>query len=131
MKGPNFIGVGPEKTGTTWIYKNLAAHPNVIFLPLNEIRYFGKMPISREKNFGAASSGEGLGTENNLYSKICNFLGVKPDKSRFPKLFSRVNLGNDMKSPEKIIDKIKNAWKDDLEIVYENLVEKPSEVCNV
>lgn len=39
-KGPQFIGVGPEKTGTTWMYSNLRAHPKVILPPLKELRYF-------------------------------------------------------------------------------------------
>jgi hypothetical protein len=39
-EGPHFIGVGPEKTGTTWIHSNLRAHPRVIVPPLKELRYF-------------------------------------------------------------------------------------------
>jgi hypothetical protein len=39
-RGPTFIGVGPGKTGTTWIYANLKAHPKVIVPPLKELRYF-------------------------------------------------------------------------------------------
>jgi hypothetical protein len=39
-RGPHFIGVGPEKTGTTWIHTHLKAHPNVILPPLKELRYF-------------------------------------------------------------------------------------------
>ena len=37
---PDFIGIGPPKTGTTWIYQNLLNHPQVE-MPLDkEIRYF-------------------------------------------------------------------------------------------
>lgn len=37
---PDFIGIGPPKTGTTWIYENLLTHPQVDMPPDKEIRYF-------------------------------------------------------------------------------------------
>lgn len=37
---PDFIAIGPPKTGTTWIYKNLDLHPQVWMPPDKEIRYF-------------------------------------------------------------------------------------------
>ena len=37
---PDFIGIGPPKTGTTWIYKNLTRHPQVAMPPDKEIRFF-------------------------------------------------------------------------------------------
>lgn len=37
---PDFICIGPEKTGTTWLYDNLKAHPQVYLPPVKEIRYF-------------------------------------------------------------------------------------------
>lgn len=37
---PDFIGIGPPKTGTTWIYENLLTHPQVAMPPDKEIRYF-------------------------------------------------------------------------------------------
>ena len=37
---PDFIGIGPPKTGTTWIYANLLKHPQVEMPPDKEIRYF-------------------------------------------------------------------------------------------
>ena len=38
--GPDFIGVGPEKTGTTWIHSRLRRHPDVWVPPIKELRYF-------------------------------------------------------------------------------------------
>ena len=38
--GPSFIGVGPERTGTTWIYQQLRKHPKVQLPPIKELRYF-------------------------------------------------------------------------------------------
>lgn len=37
---PDFIGIGPPKTGTTWIYENLKNHPQVVMPPDKEIRFF-------------------------------------------------------------------------------------------
>ena len=37
---PDFIAIGPPKTGTTWIYKNLDLHPEVWMPPDKEIRHF-------------------------------------------------------------------------------------------
>jgi hypothetical protein len=40
LTGPDFIGVGPEKTGTSWIDRQLRAHPDVKLPPVKELRYF-------------------------------------------------------------------------------------------
>jgi len=40
MEKPSFIGVGPEKTGTTWIYSQLKDHLDVYLTPAKERRYF-------------------------------------------------------------------------------------------
>ncbi len=63
---PDFIGIGPPKTGTTWIYRNLQQHPQVCFPLDKEIRYFW------EKRY--------LGNYNmvsRLLSKHWHFLGKK------------------------------------------------------
>lgn len=36
---PNFIGIGAQKSGTTWLHRNLQAHPQ-IHMPRKEIHYF-------------------------------------------------------------------------------------------
>lgn len=35
-----FLGVGPEKTGTTWVHKVLTRHPELWLPPRKELRYF-------------------------------------------------------------------------------------------
>jgi len=40
QRGPSFICVGPERTGTSWLYANLFLHPNVFLTPVKELRYF-------------------------------------------------------------------------------------------
>ncbi|MEO7239839.1 MAG: sulfotransferase [Sphingomicrobium sp.] len=36
---PNFLHIGPEKTGTSWLYAMLAQHPGVQVNPVKEVRY--------------------------------------------------------------------------------------------
>ena len=36
---PDFIGIGAQKAGTTWLYRNLRAHPQ-IWMPKKEVHYF-------------------------------------------------------------------------------------------
>ncbi len=38
---PDFIGIGAQKAGTTWLYRNLLAHPE-IHMPRKEVHYFDR-----------------------------------------------------------------------------------------
>jgi len=38
---PDFIGIGAQKSGTTWLHRNLHAHPQ-LWLPRKEVHYFDK-----------------------------------------------------------------------------------------
>lgn len=58
--GPTFLGVGPEKTGTTWIHRQLQSHPDVWVPDVKELRYFwerhafpGEHPLVRLFNGGS------------------------------------------------------------------------------
>ncbi len=37
---PDFLGIGAQKAGTTWLSNNLAPHPGIWMPPLKEIHYF-------------------------------------------------------------------------------------------
>lgn len=37
---PDFLGIGAQKAGTTWLYRNLQAHPGVWMPPIKELHYF-------------------------------------------------------------------------------------------
>ena len=37
---PDFIGIGAQKAGTTWLSRNLQAHPEVWMPPIKEVHYF-------------------------------------------------------------------------------------------
>jgi len=39
-RGPDFLCVGPEKTGTTWLFDHLMAHDSIAMPKLKEIKYF-------------------------------------------------------------------------------------------
>ncbi len=44
---PDFIGIGAQKAGTTWLYQNLRAHPEIWMPPRKEIHYFNRMGEER------------------------------------------------------------------------------------
>lgn len=47
MAMPDFVGIGAQKAGTTWLYEMLAQNPSVWLPPLKEVHYFdslGKPP---------------------------------------------------------------------------------------
>jgi hypothetical protein len=49
-RGPSFVGVGPEKTGTTWLYRHLNENPQTTCSPVKELRYFWEnMTFPRER----------------------------------------------------------------------------------
>jgi hypothetical protein len=47
---PHFLHVGPERTGTTWLYSMLAQHPDVCLNPVKEIRYFPELDLHPGEN---------------------------------------------------------------------------------
>ena len=40
MAMPDFIGIGAQKAGTTWLYDMLAQNPSIWLPPLKEVHYF-------------------------------------------------------------------------------------------
>jgi hypothetical protein len=43
--GPDFLGIGAMKAGTTWLHDNLADHRGIWLPPLKELRYFNTLHI--------------------------------------------------------------------------------------
>lgn len=39
---PNFLGIGAQKAGTTWLHCNLKAHPNIFLPDEKELHFFDK-----------------------------------------------------------------------------------------
>lgn len=42
MALPNFIGIGGQRAGSTWLYHALSAHPRIWMTPRKEIHYFDR-----------------------------------------------------------------------------------------
>lgn len=40
VSGPDFVGIGAQKAGTTWIHERLASHPQAWVPPIKELHYF-------------------------------------------------------------------------------------------
>lgn len=41
--GPDFVGIGAQKAGTTWLYENLVVQPGVWMPPVKEIHFFNRL----------------------------------------------------------------------------------------
>lgn len=48
MVAPSLLCIGAQKSGTTWLYDNLACHPDVWLPPLKEIHYFNRLCMNKE-----------------------------------------------------------------------------------
>jgi hypothetical protein len=48
---PDFVVIGAQKAGTTWLYRNLSVHPDIWTPPLKELHYFDER--IQEPSFGA------------------------------------------------------------------------------
>lgn len=45
-RGPDFVCIGAQKAGTTWLYENLIKHPDVWMPPIKEIHYFNRVCLN-------------------------------------------------------------------------------------
>ena len=41
---PDFLGIGAQKAGTTWLHANLAKHPEIFLPKRKELHYFNRKP---------------------------------------------------------------------------------------
>lgn len=46
QSGPDFICIGAQKSGTTWLYENLARHTEVWVPPVKEFHYFDRVCVN-------------------------------------------------------------------------------------
>src|SRR5262245_24784697 len=70
-RGPAFLCVGPEKTGTSWLYANLAPHPDIFLLPVKEIRYFYELAAYPHEKWWSRLSARGDWHAQNYRSYLC------------------------------------------------------------
>lgn len=48
---PDFLLIGPQRTGTTWLYKNLSVHPNIFMTTHKELFFFNKLMTKSGDNY--------------------------------------------------------------------------------
>lgn len=46
---PDFLGIGAQKSGTTWLHHNLSQHPEIWMPPVKELHYLDRDPVSLRK----------------------------------------------------------------------------------
>ena len=44
-RAPDFLGIGVQKAGTTWLHRNLAGHPEIFIPEPKEIQYFSEVHL--------------------------------------------------------------------------------------
>lgn len=42
---PDFLCIGAQKAGTTWLYANLRSHPDILMPPVKEVAYFSSLYV--------------------------------------------------------------------------------------
>jgi len=52
LRFPDFLGIGAQKAGTTWLHRRLEEHPDIWMPPLKEIHYFDVVHLDRPRDPG-------------------------------------------------------------------------------
>lgn len=50
-RNPDFLGIGVQKAGTTWLYGNLRRHPGIWLPPIKELHYFDEVHSERRNRW--------------------------------------------------------------------------------
>ena len=77
--GPNFICIGAQKAGTTWLYKQLKSHPDIWMPPQKELHYF-----DRSDRYSSPSALK----VSSLKDRLKDQLWVESAKERIAKIMS-------------------------------------------
>lgn len=48
---PDFLGIGAQKAGTTWIFENLRRHPAIWLPPIKELQYFNDLYVPSHRRW--------------------------------------------------------------------------------
>jgi hypothetical protein len=48
---PDFLGIGAQKAGTTWLFNNLKRHPRIWMPPVKELHYFNDVYVPSERKW--------------------------------------------------------------------------------
>ncbi|HEY4114613.1 MAG TPA: sulfotransferase [Rhizomicrobium sp.] len=61
LRFPDFLGIGAQKAGTTWLHKKLEQHPDIWMPPLKEIHYFDVLHLDYVKDPATGLTGMDVG----------------------------------------------------------------------
>src|SRR5215210_3954845 len=82
---PDFIGIGAQKAGTTWLYHNLRNHPG-IWIPRKEVHYFDQK-IKETSSFSLRSKVFGKGEADKKWrTQVKHWTGVHLKNRSLPGL---------------------------------------------
>jgi len=101
---PNFLHLGPSKSGTTWLYQVLAAHPEVFLCPAKDLHFFNRY-YHRDLDWYRAQF-RGAGQRHKVIGEICPgylFSGPAPERIR-------TCLGTDVRLMVTLRDPISRAF---------------------
>jgi hypothetical protein len=88
---PNFLHLGPAKSGTTWLYQVLAMHPEVLLSPAKDLYFFNRC-YDRGPDWYRAQF-RGAAQEHSIIGEICpGYLSFHPAPERI-----RACLGPDVR----------------------------------
>ena len=77
---PNFLCIGSQKSGTTWLYENLKQHPEIWLTPVKEIHFFDYYlyhPSPFRPRFYTRRWREQFRSEAKHFLSSCNFSKLK------------------------------------------------------
>lgn len=50
-RSPDFLCIGAQKAGTTWLYENLRNHPSIWLPPIKEVQYFNEIWLPHQRQW--------------------------------------------------------------------------------
>jgi hypothetical protein len=83
---PDFLGIGAQKAGTTWLHENLATQPGVWLPPIKEIHFLDHAPPSLVKRLWGRTSHHRIARAQ-AYGSIGGLFRREPELSRARRAF--------------------------------------------
>ena len=123
---PDFLCVGAQKGGTTWLFEQLNSHPDFWMPPLKEVNYFDSMSRSRHPDRAARSNLRLRDNRDRRFLKAMESLCSQHhiDLDRYAQLFAGKSslLSGDISPaycivPEEIIAQIANRFPE-LKVIF-------------
>jgi hypothetical protein len=116
---PDFLCIGAQKAGTSWLYAQLTSHPDFWMPPLKEIKYFDQMSRSRHPDRLERSKLPMRDERDRRFREAMENLCTMPhlDLERYAQLFAPKAslLSGDISPgystvPDEIVERIVEYW---------------------